>query len=136
MGKEAHLARPLVTFAGALALELTILVMTSHISALAMGPALLILGIGMGACFGSIFDVALGNVAPEESGSASGALSAVQQVANASGSALVTSIYFAELGARGGASALQLTVTVVAGLVVLCLALLPLLPRQAAQESH
>jgi predicted MFS family arabinose efflux permease len=133
-GRKLVLVGLIVTFAGAITLELTIFAMAGHINALAMAPALMILGIGMGACFGSIFDVALGNVAPEESGSASGALSAAQQVANALGGALVTSIYFTELGARGGASALQLTVAVVAGLIVLCLILVPLLPPKAAHE--
>lgn len=37
----------------------------------------------MGVCFSSIYDVAIGDVAPTEAGSASGALNAVQQLAAA-----------------------------------------------------
>jgi len=48
-----------------------------------VGPALalslLVFGVGMGACFSSIYDVAIGDVAPDKAGSASGALSAVQR---------------------------------------------------------
>src|SRR5216683_7895662 len=50
----------------------------------------------MGACFSSIYDVAIGDVAPAEAGSASGALSAVQQLAAAIGSAVVTTVYFSQ----------------------------------------
>jgi hypothetical protein len=41
----------------------------------------------MGTCFGTLFDVALGGIRPDEAGSASGSLSAVQQHAAAIGSA-------------------------------------------------
>jgi len=65
-----------------------------------VGPVFVI-GMGMGTCFGILFDIALGDVDPDEAGSASGALSAVQQLAAGIGSAAVTSVYFAGLASGG-----------------------------------
>lgn len=48
----------------------------------------------MGACFGTIFDIALGGIDPDEAGCASGSLGAVQQLAAGIGSATVTTVYF------------------------------------------
>ena len=62
-----------------------------------LAPALLILGAGMGACFGSIYEIAVGDIAASEAGSASGSLSAVQQLASAIGSATVTTVYFSQI---------------------------------------
>jgi len=96
-----------------------------------VGPVFVI-GMGMGACFGIIFDIALGDVDPDEAGSASGALSAVQQLAAGVGSAAVTSVYFAGLASAGVQHAMILSLWVVVGIVVLCTAIVPLLPKKAA----
>lgn len=89
----------------------------------------------MGACFSSIYDIVIGDIAPAEAGSASGALSAVQQLASAIGSAVVTTVYFGQLRAAGGAPAMTTSVAAVAGITVLCLAVVPLLPRSAPAET-
>ena len=96
-----------------------------------IGPVFVI-GMGMGACFGIIFDIALGDVDPDEAGSASGALSAVQQLAAGVGSAAVTSVYFAGLASGGVQHAMVLSLWVVIGIVVLCTAIVPLLPKKTA----
>jgi predicted RND superfamily exporter protein len=96
-----------------------------------IGPVFVI-GMGMGTCFGILFDIALGDVDPDESGSASGALSAVQQLAAGIGSAAVTSVYFAGLTSGGVQHAMILSQWVVMGIVVLCTTIVPLLPRKAA----
>ncbi|MFI6324864.1 MFS transporter [Nonomuraea sp. NPDC050556] len=83
-------------------------------------------GLGLGTCFGTIYQVTLGDIDQKESGSASGSLSAVQQLANSLGAAAVTTIYFQSSGA--------LSLAVVAAAVLACLALVPLMPRKAAQE--
>ena len=92
---------------------------------------MLLTGLGMGACFGTIYDIALGDVAPEEAGSASGSLTAIQQLANGIGSAVVTTVYF-----RSGGSAHAMTVSVIVVLTITaaCLPALRLLPRQAPAE--
>jgi len=96
-----------------------------------VGPVFVI-GMGMGTCFGILFDIALGDVDPDEAGSASGALSAVQQLAAGIGSAAVTSVYFAGLASGGVQHAMILSLWVVIGIVVLCTAIVPLLPKKAA----
>jgi EmrB/QacA subfamily drug resistance transporter len=98
-----------------------------------IGPMLLV-GIGMGGCFASIYDVAIGDIAPAEAGSASGSLTAVQQLASAGGAAAVTSIWFAQV-ANGQQGATTTSLLVVGAVTLLGLPLVRLLPRRApAQE--
>jgi len=105
-----------------------------------VGPALalslLVFGVGMGACFSSIYDVAIGDVAPDKAGSASGALSAVQQLASGVGSAVVTTIYFTQRSRHGSAHAMVVSVAVVGAIALLCLGLVWLLPKSAPPEPH
>lgn len=93
----------------------------------------LLMGIGAGICFSSIFNTALGDVSPEEAGSASGSLSAVQQVANGIGSALVTSIFLGLLP-RGDLTAVSATLLGLLALVGICLLAVPLLPKTAVPD--
>jgi EmrB/QacA subfamily drug resistance transporter len=123
------------TLAGTLGLWCTILRAGSPVSPWLMAPSLFIIGLGMGASFSTIFDVALGDITHEEAGSASGSLSAVQQLATAIGSAVVTTVFFDVLRQRGGVHAMLVSLLVVAGLVVLCLGLVWLLPREAASDG-
>jgi MFS family permease len=90
-----------ITLAGAIALWATVLAEGTAVSLWALAPSILMLGVGMGACFTTIYDVALGNIAPSEAGSASGSLSAVQQLATAIGSAVVTTVYFTQRTGHG-----------------------------------
>ncbi|AXK46555.1 MFS transporter [Brachybacterium saurashtrense] len=89
-----------------------------------------IIGIAAGISFNSVFNTALGNLKPEEAGSASGSLSAIQQVANGIGSALVTTIFIGTL-AGGAVTAMTTTLVVILAVAVLCLLAVPLLPRRA-----
>jgi EmrB/QacA subfamily drug resistance transporter len=95
----------------------------------------LVIGMGAGACFGSIFDTALGDIAPDEAGAASGSLSAVQQLAAGIGSAAVSSVYLATVDS-GQIAALVTSLTVVLALCGACLLTVPLLPRKAAAREH
>ncbi|MGW0836881.1 MFS transporter [Streptomyces prunicolor] len=99
-------------------------------------PPLLLIGLGMGTCFGTIYDVTIGDIEPSEAGSASGSLNAVQQLANAIGAAAVTTVYFAAVGG-GTTHALLVSLGVVGAAVALCLCLVRLLPRAApADHGH
>jgi EmrB/QacA subfamily drug resistance transporter len=100
-----------------------------------LAPPLLVMGFGMGACFGTLFDVALGDVRPDEAGSASGSLSAVQQLAAAIGAAAMTTVYFQTLAASGQAHAMAVSLVIVGVVTVLCCGLVWLLPRAAQVES-
>lgn len=93
----------------------------------------LLMGMGAGICFSSIFNTALGDVSPDEAGSASGSLSAVQQVANGIGSALVTSIFLTLLP-DGDLTAVTATLLGLLALVGLCLLAVPLLPTTAVPD--
>jgi EmrB/QacA subfamily drug resistance transporter len=94
-----------------------------------LAPALLVLGAGMGACFGSIYEIAVGDITASEAGSASGSLSAVQQLANAIGAATVTTVYFAQVHHGGQAHAMTISLAIVALIATACLGPALLLPR-------
>lgn len=136
LGRKLVVGGLFITLTGAIAIFLTVLIADRHVNAYWTAPAVLILGIGMGACFSSIYDVAIGDVQTEEAGSASGALSAVQQLAAAVGSAVVTTVYFSQASAHGGLHAMLVSVAVVGAIVALCLGLVWLLPKKAPEEQH
>jgi EmrB/QacA subfamily drug resistance transporter len=64
----------------------------------ALVPPVLVVGLGLGTCFATVYDVTLGDVDQRQAGSAGGSLSAVQQLANAAGAAAVTTVYFHTAG--------------------------------------
>jgi EmrB/QacA subfamily drug resistance transporter len=136
LGRRLVIGGLVVTLAGTLGLFVTVLLVGSAVNAFWTAPSILILGVGMGACFSSIYDVAIGDVASAEAGSASGSLSAVQQLAAAIGSALVTTVYFSQAAAHGGIHAVAVSVAVVGGIVILCLALVWLLPKRTPAEER
>ena len=125
-----------ITLAGAAGVWSTVLAEGTAVSAWALAPSLLVLGVGMGACFSSIYDVAIGDVAPAEAGSASGSLSAVQQLAAAIGTAVVTTVYFSQRAQHGAAHAMTVSVAVVGAIALLGLGLVWLLPKSAPLEQH
>jgi MFS family permease len=124
-----------VTLVGAFGLWATVLAEGTGTSGWLTVPSLLVLGLGMGAVITSLFDVAVINVEHDEAGSASGSLSAVQQLASAIGAAVVTTVYFNLVASRGGATAMTASVFVVMMIIVTCLALVWLLPRTAAPRD-
>ena len=95
-----------------------------------------VIGLGMGTCFGIVFDIALGDLDPDEAGSASGSLSAVQQLAAGVGSAAVTSVYFAGLAAHGAQHSMIRSLWLILGIVAVCVALVPSMPQRAAASEH
>ncbi|MEU2040973.1 MFS transporter [Nocardia niwae] len=128
-----RLGRTLVTV-GLLLTLLGTLTLLALVAAIDPTPPMLIVpafltGLGLGACFGSIYQVTLGDIDPSESGSASGSLSAVQQLANSLGAAAVTTVYF---HTTGTAAALAAVVAISA----LCCVVVPLLPRHAPPQSR
>ena len=125
-----------VTLAGAAGVWVTVAAAGTTVSGWALAPSILVLGAGMGACFSSIYDVAIGDVTPAEAGSASGSLSAVQQLAAAIGLAVVTTVYFSQRAEHGAGHAMLVSVAVVAVIAVGCLALTWLLPASAPAGQH
>ena len=125
-----------LTLAGAAGVWATVLNQGVQVNLWTLAPSILVLGIGAGACFSSLFDVAIGDVAPAEAGSASGSLSAVQRLASAIGSAVVTTVYFSQRLEHGAGHAMTVSVAVVALIAALGLGLVWLLPRSAPAEDH
>jgi Na+/melibiose symporter-like transporter len=75
LGRTLVLIGLLVTLAGA---GWLLAIVGADTTLATLAPPIFVVGLGMGACFGMIFDIALGDIAPDEAGGASGSLSAVQ----------------------------------------------------------
>ncbi|MGD0704698.1 MAG: MFS transporter [Trebonia sp.] len=136
LGRTMVLIGLVLTLAGAAGVWATVRSEGTQVSLWTLAPSILVLGIGAGACFTSLFDVAIGDVAPAEAGSASGSLSAVQQLASAIGSAVVTTVYFSQRSEHGAGHAMTVTVAVVAAIAALGLGIVWLMPKAAPAEEH
>ncbi|WP_372344547.1 MFS transporter [Streptomyces sp. KL116D] len=133
-GRRLVLGGLVITFAGTVALLVLVARFGTDVPGWAFGLALFVVGTGMGACFGSTYDVTIGDIAPAEAGSAAGALGAVQQVSNGIGAALVTTVYFQVADGRGAAHATVVSLAVVACVALVCCGVVPLLPRNAPED--
>jgi EmrB/QacA subfamily drug resistance transporter len=132
LGRKLTLAGIVVTVAGVG--WLLLLVTGSTPTAASLAPAMTVIGLGMGATFATIYDIAIGDIDPAEAGSASGSLSSIQQLANAVGPAIITTIYFDALSGGQG-HAMSVSLGAVIGIGVLSALAVPLLPRRAQAEA-
>ena len=98
-------------------------------------PAGFVFGVGGGLAIVPVFSVILNGVQDNEVGSASGLLNAVQQLGGTIGVAVSGTLFFELLPTRGPVSAMQITTLVVAAFLVVCLALVRLLPANARPEE-
>ncbi|MFI6345274.1 MFS transporter [Streptomyces sp. NPDC050560] len=94
-----------------------------------LAPALLLTGFGSGLVFVPLVDYILGDATPEEVGTGAGLLNAVQQFATATGVAALGTLYFTR-APHSPLKAAQLLFTILAGLNLLTLLLVGLLPRR------
>ena len=86
--------------AGAIGFLITAWVITRYglsVSGWQFIPGLFIMGVGLGSIMGSMFSVTLQDVDPRHAGSASGTLSAVQQIGGAIGVAVIGVVFFGQL---------------------------------------
>ncbi|WEB45113.1 MFS transporter [Streptomyces yunnanensis] len=134
LGRTLVLIGLLTTLAGTLGLWAAVHTQATATGPTTIVPAVLVIGLGMGACFGTVYDITLGDVTPAEAGSGSGSLTAVQQLANALGAAAVTTVYFHD-SARP-AHAMTTSLLIVVGVTLLCCCLVRLLPRAAQPQHH
>ncbi|MDA3147180.1 MFS transporter [Leucobacter sp. UCMA 4100] len=130
LGRRLVLAGMLTTLLGTGTLLLFVIMSGVEVTWWQNLIATSIIGIAAGICFNSVFNTALGNLKPEEAGSASGSLSAIQQIANGLGSALVTTLFIGAL-AQGTVAAMTTTLIAILVVTALCLFAMPLLPRNA-----
>jgi hypothetical protein len=75
----------------------------------------------------------IGDIGPAEAGSASGSLSVIQQLADAIGPAVITTIYFGGL-ASGQRHAMSVSLVAVAVITALSGLVAPLPPRRAQPD--
>ncbi len=90
-------------------------------------PGLMLIGAGMGLGIAPLTTIILSDIRPEHAGAASGMLSTMQQVGNAIGVAVISVIFFGALHS-GFAPAFQLSLAVLAAILVSAAALTRLLP--------
>ncbi|MFJ6212701.1 MFS transporter [Streptomyces sp. NPDC092296] len=88
----------LVMAGGVFGIWLTLEAVGAGVTPWQLIPALLVTGLGMGLLMAPFFDTVLASVEPHETGSASGTLTAVQQLGSAFGVALLGTVFFSLLG--------------------------------------
>ncbi|MEV4511862.1 MFS transporter [Dactylosporangium sp. NPDC049525] len=141
-GRRLLVGGTAVVAAGVVALLVTLTVADGSVSAgtlnAALLPSLLVLGIGMGCSMAPYFDIVLASVDEHEVGSASGTLTAAQQVGGAIGVAALGTAFFAwaqpqQLG-RAFDAGLRHVLWLELGLLALAAALSFLLPKRARDE--
>ncbi len=100
-------------------------------------PGLFLIGAGVGASIGQLFQFILTSVSMEEVGSASGVMEAVQQLSTALGVAVLGTIFFATLGHQLPTDALRVTALVCLVPLAAAFALVFRLPmHQRAEAAH
>ncbi|WP_020640631.1 MFS transporter [Amycolatopsis balhimycina] len=128
-----------VTVAGLLALWWSTAHWGEAITAGTLAPALFVTGAGSGLLFIPLFDFILGEATAEEVGTGAGLLNAAQQFAGAIGVAALGTVFFARAGQPSPASflaAAELVFGLCAGVCLLALSLVGLLPRHAQPAPH
>jgi MFS family permease len=134
-GRKVLVGGTAVLGLGAAALLGTLAVTGGPSSPWPLLPSLLVLGIGMGASMTPYFDIVLAAVDEHELGSASGTLTAAQQIGGAIGVAVLGTAFFSWLGRGDFTGSLQRVLWLELGLLALAGALSFLLPARAREES-
>ncbi|MGK5742162.1 MFS transporter [Micromonospora sp. URMC 103] len=122
-----------VVLAGVGGMLLTLRLAGPEVTAWRLAPALLVVGFGMGLVMAPFFDIVLSGVEPAETGSASGTLTAVQQLGGALGVAVLGTVFFGQLTGDGAGAAVRATLWVEAALLAVTVAAAFLLPRHARE---
>ncbi|SEG11418.1 drug resistance transporter, EmrB/QacA subfamily [Thermomonospora echinospora] len=99
-GRVAMQLGTLVMAAGAAGLYGTLRWAGTGVTAWDMAPALLVTGFGTSMVMAPFFNIVLAGVRPHQTGSASGSLTAVQQLGGALGIALLGTLFFGVLGGQ------------------------------------
>ncbi|MGJ6964012.1 MFS transporter [Streptosporangium sp. G11] len=122
---------------GVIGVALTFSVAGMSVTPWQLTPALLLTGAGMSLIMAPFFDIVLAGVEPHESGSASGTLTAVQQLGGALGAAAIGTLFFGLVKqGRSLQDAMLLTIWVEVGLLAVTFVTAFLLPRRARAEQE
>ncbi|SEH02341.1 drug resistance transporter, EmrB/QacA subfamily [Nonomuraea solani] len=125
-GRKVLLAGTIVMMLGVMAL---IAVTSPEVSPWQLAPALALTGLGSGLIMSPYFGIVMSAVDPEETGSASGTLSALQQVGSALGLALLGTVYF-------GTGSVDITLWAAAAMIAATFLVGLLLPKQPTGHPH
>ena len=101
LGRKLLLIGTVIMALGTAGVAVTVQVAGAEITPWLLIPALIPLGAGMGLAMAPFFNIVLAGVDDEETGSASGALTSVQQLGGAFGIALLGTIFFGLLPGAG-----------------------------------
>ncbi|OKJ13971.1 MFS transporter [Kitasatospora sp. CB01950] len=134
-GRKVMHAGLLVMVAGVLGLMYTLHSQGEAVTPWQTVPALAVAGLGMGLVMAPFFGMVLASVDAHETGSASGTLTAVQQLGGALGSAILGTVFFERLKTADFASAEQITLWTEVGMLVAVFAAIFLLPKHARPED-
>jgi EmrB/QacA subfamily drug resistance transporter len=97
-GRKVIHGGTVVMAAGVACLAATLHLAGTGVTPWQFAPALILTGLGMGVLMAPFFDIVLAGVEPHETGSASGTLTAVQQLGSALGVAVLGTMFFGLLG--------------------------------------
>ncbi|WP_128437315.1 MFS transporter [Streptomyces cyaneus] len=103
-GRKALHGGLVVMALGVLIMLLTIGDQAGGLTSWELVPGIAVAGLGMGIMIGLLFDIALADVDKQEAGTASGVLTAVQQLGFAVGVAVLATLFFGLLGSQATAS--------------------------------
>ncbi|MGW1997435.1 MFS transporter [Embleya sp. NPDC001921] len=131
LGRNLLLIGAGVNVSGLIALAAVVTHYGSDTTGVHLIAPLFVSGLGMGAVFAPLFDVILAGVADHELGSASGSLSAMQQLAGALGVAGITTLFLQLAEHHSASTAMAVGALAVAGLGLLAAGLVFRLPRHA-----
>jgi EmrB/QacA subfamily drug resistance transporter len=134
LGRRLLLLGLLINAAGAVVLAQVVHHYGEQTGSLALLAPMVVIGLGMAGVFVPLFDVILAGVSHEETGSASGTLTAMQQLAGALGVAGVTTLFLSLVKRHSGPDAMALSTVSVAVLILFACALVFLLPNRVPDE--
>ncbi|OIJ62614.1 MFS transporter [Streptomyces mangrovisoli] len=103
-GRAVLQAGALVMALGVFGVWLTLDMVGSGVGPWQLVPSLLVTGIGMGLLMAPFFDIVLASVEQHETGSASGTMTAMQQLGGAFGVAILGTVFFGLLGGGIGSA--------------------------------
>jgi len=125
-----------VMLGGVLWLVVSIHSAAAQVTSLSLVPALLFVGIGLGALLSRLFGTALTDVDDDEVGSASGVVNSTQQLGGAIGIAAMGTLFFSAVAGHGYLRAIELCLLAEAALLVVVLICTPLLPGRGATDEQ
>jgi EmrB/QacA subfamily drug resistance transporter len=133
-GRRVLAAGAVVLATGHATLLATVAAVGTGGSVAALIPGLVLIGAGMGLAIAPLATIVMTTTRPEHAGAASGALSTMQNVGNALGVAVIGVVFFGALR-HGTAHAFELSLGVLAAILIAVVGLTRLLPRMEQVAS-